>query len=273
MAPSPPMYFDHVQSPRHDEPPGRPDVVSLADVYAYEPLPQELDKAQSQHVLGAQANLWSEYMDTPQRVEHAAFPRVAALAEVLWSPAAQRNWTDFLARLPAQEDRYRALGVEFAKSTTAAASKDMRNSDELLPCKPGQGLLLRLPGPGPAGMDGVYNIDLFDPCWIYPQVDLAATRRIAVAAARLPYNFQLWKDAQKIVVRKPATAAGELQLHLDRCDGALLLTIPLAAAGGHDTARLEASLPPQQGTHDVCFVFTRPAVDPMWAIDTVQWLP
>jgi hexosaminidase len=274
MSPSPPMYFDHVQSPRHDEPPGRPDVVSLADVYAYEPLPQELDKAQAQHVLGAQANLWSEYMDTPQRVEHAAFPRVAALAEVLWSAQAQRNWPDFQARLPAQLGRYRALGIVFADNTSAveAVAANIRNSDELLPCKPG--LPLRLPGPGAHGNDGVYRVDIFDPCWIYPQVDLGAVRHVAVAAATLPYNFQLWKDAEKVVLHKPATAAGELQLHADNCDGDLLLAIPLAGAGaGNGTAKFEAALPRRHGRHDVCLVFTRATIDPMWAIDTVQWLP
>jgi hexosaminidase len=277
MSPSPPMYFDHVQSQRHDEPPGRPDVVSLADVYAYEPLPPELDKSQTQHVIGAQANLWSEYMDTPQRVEHAAFPRVAALAEVLWSPQAQRSWPDFQTRLPAQLDRYRALGIVFDDSAAATdtVAKNLRNSDELLPCKPGQGLQLRLPGPGAHGNDGVYRVDIFDPCWVYPKVDLDAMRWLAVVAAKLPYNFQLWKDAAKIVLHKPATPAGELQVRMDRCDGEILTTIALAGvASSNGTVKLEASLaPPRQGTHDLCFVFTRATVDPMWAIDSVQWLP
>ncbi len=116
MAPSPIMYFDHVQSARHDEPPGRPDVVSLADVYAYDPLPKQLDATLVKHVLGAQANLWTEYMDTPARVEHAAFPRVAALAEALWSAPARRNWNNFLQRMPAQIERYRASGIDFADS-------------------------------------------------------------------------------------------------------------------------------------------------------------
>jgi hexosaminidase len=232
-------------------------------------MPQELVATQAHHVLGAQANLWSEYMDTPQRVEHAAFPRTAALAEVLWSPQAQRNWPDFQVRLPAQLDRYRALGVNFADESSApdADAKNSKNSDELLPCKPGQGLPLRLPGPGAAG---VYRVDIFDPCWIYPHADLDNARHVAVVAAPLPYNFQLWKDSDKIVLRRSATPTGELQMHLDSCDGALTaIPLPPATAG----ATLTAPLPQIQGTHDLCFTFTRATVDPMWAIDTVQLLP
>ena len=114
MSPDPSMYLDHLQSTASDEPPGRVKVISLADVYAFEPVPHELDADQARHVLGGQANLWSEYLTTPQRVEHAAFPRAAALAEVLWSPPEARSWDDFVARLPAQFERYRLLGVAFA---------------------------------------------------------------------------------------------------------------------------------------------------------------
>ena len=114
MAPDPTMYLDHLQSTSPDEPPGRVKVISLADVYAFEAVPHELDADQARHVLGGQANLWSEYLTTPQRVEHAAFPRAAALAEALWSPPEGRSWDDFVARLPSQFERYRALGVAFA---------------------------------------------------------------------------------------------------------------------------------------------------------------
>jgi hexosaminidase len=348
MAPSPLMYFDHVQSSLHDEPPGRPDVVSLADVYAYEPSPQELDASQARHILGAEGGLWSEYMDTPQRVEHAAFPRAAALAEVLWSPQARRNLPDFLARMPAQLDRYRAFGVDFADSafaTNSAAEFDRgkeklkveisnqahfgeirytldgsdptaaspayqmplvltppitlhtgvsaghialaapraqtldalslmrKNSDELLPCKPGQGLPLRLPGPAAGGGQTVYRVDIFDPCWIYPQADLDAASRIAITAAEIPYNFQLWKDQDKVVVRKPEKPGGELQVHADTCDGELLTAVALVgAASENGVAMLEAPLPRRHGAHDLCFVFTRPTQDPIWAIDSVQLL-
>jgi len=121
MAPSPELYFDHYQSDRAEEPPGRPVVVTLADVYAYEPIPDGLDEAAAAHVLGAQAQLWSEHLRTAERVEYAAFPRVAALAERVWSPRATRDFASFAARIPAQLARYRAFGVGYAESAFAVA--------------------------------------------------------------------------------------------------------------------------------------------------------
>ncbi|MBS0569624.1 MAG: beta-N-acetylhexosaminidase [Proteobacteria bacterium] len=281
MAPSPLMYFDHVQSTLHDEPPGRPDVVSLADVYAYEPVPHALDEAQARHVLGAQANLWTEYMDTPQRVEHAAFPRAAALAEVLWSPPTRRDWQGFLARLPEQFARYRLFGIAYADSVFAprvealgAGASLRRNSDELRSCNPGGGLPLRLPGPALGGGEAVYRVDIFDPCWIYPQVDLDKLGAVDVVVAERPYNFQLWHDADKVVLRKPAAPGGELLVYRDACKGDALVRVPLAqAANIGGVAQLHVALPSDHGTHDLCFAFGRASVNPLWMIDTVQLQP
>lgn len=119
MASSPTLYLDHYQSNLHDEPPGRPDVESLKDVYDYDPLPKGASAAESQHVLGVQANLWTEYMPTFARVQHAVFPRIAALAEIAWSPASAHDWRGFLERMPAELARYRALGIEYADSAFA----------------------------------------------------------------------------------------------------------------------------------------------------------
>ena len=116
MAPSPVLYLDHWQSDSPREPPGRPGIVSLADVYAFEPAPAELAPAEARRILGAQVNAWTEHMRLPGRVEHQAFPRAAALAEATWSPPAARNWDSFMARLGAQFARYRRLGIRFADS-------------------------------------------------------------------------------------------------------------------------------------------------------------
>lgn len=119
MASSPTLYLDHYQSSLHDEPPGRPDVESLKDVYGYDPLPKGASAAESQHILGVQANLWTEYMPTFARVQHAVFPRIAALAEIAWSPASAHDWRGFLERMPAELARYRALGIDYADSAFA----------------------------------------------------------------------------------------------------------------------------------------------------------
>ena len=119
LSPAPTLYLDYLQSDAHDEPPGRPTLSTLQDVYTFDPVPPEIDATQAKHVLGAQANLWTEYMPTLARAEHAIFPRIAALAELDWSPAATRDWRGFLARLPAQLARYRALGIDYADSAFA----------------------------------------------------------------------------------------------------------------------------------------------------------
>ncbi len=274
MSPSPTLYLDHVQSALHDEPPGRPDIISVADIYNYEPVPSELDAKQARHILGAQANLWSEYMDTPQRVEHAAFPRAAALAEALWSPRTSKRFDDFATRLPAQFARYRALDIAFADSTlrkNPPASPLRMNSDELQSCTPGAGLPLRLPGPSISGGDIAYRVDIFDPCWIYPAVDMNSIHAVDIVAAERPYNFQLWHDADKVILRKPMHVGGELEIHRDSCTGALLVSIPLqGSADERGIARLHAALPRNDGVHPLCFTFTRAEWNPLWMIDTVQ---
>lgn len=121
MASSPTLYLDHYQSDLHDEPPGRPGVESLRDVYDYDPVPKGATSQQATYILGVQANLWAEYMPTFARAQHAVFPRTAALAEVAWSPAAAHDWSGFLARMPAELARYRALGIDYADSAFAPA--------------------------------------------------------------------------------------------------------------------------------------------------------
>ncbi len=119
MSPSPDLYLDNAQSDRADETTGRMPVRDLASIYAFNPIPAVLSTAQAAHVLGAQANAWTEHMPTMRHVEHAVFPRLDALSEVVWSPAAMRNWNNFLSRLPAQFERYADQGVSYADSAFA----------------------------------------------------------------------------------------------------------------------------------------------------------
>ena len=74
----------------------------LDSVYAYEPVPAELEPQFAKHILGAQGQVWTEYIEGPKNVEYMAFPRAAALAEVLWTPRRRgENFADFSARLDA----------------------------------------------------------------------------------------------------------------------------------------------------------------------------
>jgi hexosaminidase len=114
LAPDPALYFDHRQSNLAAEPPGRLAIISLEDVYRFEPSDPALSDTQRRHILGLQAELWTEHITTGQRVEWMALPRAAALAEVGWS--ARRSWPDFLRRLVSMSARYRALDLDYADS-------------------------------------------------------------------------------------------------------------------------------------------------------------
>jgi hexosaminidase len=102
--------------------------MSLESYYAFEAVPKELDAAQAKHVLGMQANMWTEHMPTLRHIEHAIFPRMDALAEAAWTPTSQRDWHGFLDRLPAQLARYREQDIGYADSAFAASIDVDRNA-------------------------------------------------------------------------------------------------------------------------------------------------
>ncbi len=138
MATAPTLYFDNRQSTLPDEPPGRGTVVSLADVYAYDPgnpplaagaATVPLSGVDGTHIIGVQANLWTEHMPTEDDVERMALPRAAALAEIGWTAAPRRDWADFLTRLPTQFARYRRLGLRVDEGATGVAIGARREGD------------------------------------------------------------------------------------------------------------------------------------------------
>ena len=116
MSPQAHCYFDYYQSAnRAQEPQAFDAVLPLERVYAFEPVPAELADAQRQHILGAQGNLWTEYIPTPAQVEYMLLPRFCALAEVVWSARQLRDETDFLTRLSAHYPRFEAAGVNYRR--------------------------------------------------------------------------------------------------------------------------------------------------------------
>lgn len=135
MSPSSELYFDYLQTDSPNEPPGRPATIPLKQVYAFEPVPAALAADKRSHILGLQANVWTEHMRTFARVQHAVFPRIAALAETAWSPAQKKDWDGFVARLPAQLQRYQAMGIGYAQTPfevrSAVAEDRMRSSVEV----------------------------------------------------------------------------------------------------------------------------------------------
>ncbi len=116
MSPTSHCYFDYYQGSADTEPLAIGGYVPLEKVYEFEPTPEELNAEQSRHILGAQANLWTEFITTPQHAEYMLFPRLLALAEVVWSPKEARQWDDFIVRVFSWLPRLDAAGIHYARS-------------------------------------------------------------------------------------------------------------------------------------------------------------
>jgi hexosaminidase len=82
-------------------------------VYSYEPIPNELDTTAANHVLGAQANIWTEYIPTPAHLEYMVYPRLLALSEVVWSDTVHKNAADFKKRLQSHYLLLQRLNVNY----------------------------------------------------------------------------------------------------------------------------------------------------------------
>jgi N-acetyl-beta-hexosaminidase len=83
-------------------------------VYGYDPIPSQLNPEEARYILGAQGNVWTEYMPSFEQVTYMALPRMAALAEVLWTPLGQKDYPDFLQRLRLHSRQLDALGYRYA---------------------------------------------------------------------------------------------------------------------------------------------------------------
>ncbi|SVC35927.1 uncharacterized protein METZ01_LOCUS288781, partial [marine metagenome] len=113
MAPTQWTYFDYYQADPDVEPLAIGSYTPLDQVYHFEPKPAGPPPEVRQRILGAQGQLWTEFMKTPEHVEYMAYPRAAALAEVVWSPRENRNYDNFLQRLPRHMQRLEVLGVNY----------------------------------------------------------------------------------------------------------------------------------------------------------------
>jgi hexosaminidase len=346
LTPVRPLYFNYRQSDAADEAPGRFSLNTLFDVYAFNPTPAALTKEKRKHILGIQANLWSEYVITEDRDAWMLFPRAAALAEVAWTSPDRRNWNSFLERLIAEMRRYRALGIGFdpaafrvrseetlepnrarvtvrltnqtnfgtlryttdGSAVTAssaqyesaldlplpthlraaafledaipgseldrqlnARSVRIRYSQELQMCSNDPVIAME---PDPPQQDRpVALVNYVNPCWIYKAADLNGVTGISVGVLNIPYVFHD-RGGDSPILGEPHTTNGEVEVHLDACDGRLAAKLPLGAATGRAGVRpLRAELNNVKGVHDLCLKVVRPEVNPLWALDWVQLEP
>jgi len=114
MSPLKDCYFDHYQSKDiANEPHSIGGYLPLEQVYAFEPIPAKLAPEFRKHILGAQANLWTEYIPSFSHVQYMLFPRICAMAEVVWSPREARDWNSFSHRLEIHYKLFDQLGINY----------------------------------------------------------------------------------------------------------------------------------------------------------------
>jgi hexosaminidase len=117
MTPAPFCYFDYYQSEnRESEPLSIGGHVALEKVYSFNPTPEGLTSAEAAHILGGQANLWREYIKTESHVEYMLLPRLAAMAEAVWTPGDEKKYDDFMSRLSGILKHYDTMSFIYSKS-------------------------------------------------------------------------------------------------------------------------------------------------------------
>ena len=273
VAAHPMFYFDNRQSASPSEPPGRGRVVSLEDVYAFEPVPAALSAGEAAHVLGVEGNVWTEHIRTEERVGWMTFPRAAAIAEHGWSRPARRDFAAFHERLAAQRSRLGAIGMTYAKSAfEAPAPRDATRlySQQLALCS--DDIALSLEDDAPVkGPRAAFLVDIENPCWIARGVDLDRVHALTAAVGQVPFNFQIGEDVKKIHFPAPTVSEGELQVRLDNCESAPVASVGIDAARASDAVTVLPTVAlAGHGVHDVCLRFAQARLDPMWVIDWIR---
>jgi len=339
LAASPILYLDHMQSASGDEPPGRAEIIDWQQFYGFDPAPAALTSGERRHILGVQANLWTEHVRTTDYADRMMWPRAAIIAEIGWSNP-KKDWTEFSPRLVAAMRRWRAMGQGFdvtpLEPLASFSGGDSAISASLhqpagigivryttdgsrpspasptyaqpLSLRPGSTLIaqafagttplgtpkrwligpgltrtrtasamelctnaipLRLEDDGPtAGKRLVHWVDVMHPCWIWRAAPLLGARRVVAQVGRLPFNFAIGDDVNKISFRPPTTPAGELEVRRDSCDGPLIATVPLEpATHTSGDAQVTGPIAAQTGAHDLCMTFTQRGPDPFWVLD------
>jgi hexosaminidase len=131
MTPTSNCYLDYYQSTHPDEPLAIGGFLPLEKVYNFEPVPAELTEDEAKYILGAQVNLWTEYIPTREKLEYMAFPRLCALSEVVWTPKAVKNFEGFIPRIAIHIERLGKMNINSANHLYEIDSKTASDNGEV----------------------------------------------------------------------------------------------------------------------------------------------
>ena len=142
MTPGSHCYFDHYQGEPKNEPVAIGGYTTVEKVYSLEPTPKELTSEEAKYILGAQGNVWTEYINTPEHVEYMIMPRMAALAEVVWGTSDASKYQNFQNRLLQHFTVYDKKGINYSRALFEVTSK-------VSPYEKGKGVLFHLKSANP----------------------------------------------------------------------------------------------------------------------------
>ncbi|WP_394990004.1 family 20 glycosylhydrolase [Emticicia sp.] len=200
MTPGSHCYLDHYQSDPSSEPLAIGGFLPLEKVYSYDPTPKGLTPEQANHILGVQANLWTEYIPTSTQAEYMVYPRASALAEVAWTANEAKDYKDFTNRLKTHFKRLRYLAVNYSNSyydISATSSINVKNQVVIkLQTSYNQSIIR-------------YTIDGSTPTAsssIYQPIGIISTKDVTLRAAAFSLNGEkLGKDLNKYFYINKAT--------------------------------------------------------------------
>ena len=166
MTPNSHFYLDYYQAQNSEkEPFGIGGFIPVEKVYSYEPYTEDMDDAARSHILGIQANLWTEYIATPEHLEYMCFPRAAAVCEVQWTMPENKDWQRFSDGLDKTVRIYEVMGLNYAKtifgvSTSAEVNPDKKCVDLTLTTQGGAEIRYTLDGSEPDASSMLYTSPL-----------------------------------------------------------------------------------------------------------------
>ena len=163
MCPTSHCYFDYYQANPETSPEAFGGYTTLKKVYSFDPVPPELSNEEAKFILGAQGNLWTEYVQTPDRAQYRVLPRMSALSEVLWSGPGSNSYEDFYSRLKRLLLRFDVMGWVYAPGSffvnilSEQAEDSASYAIKLISEKPGEEIRYTTDGSLPVSSSDLYE--------------------------------------------------------------------------------------------------------------------